>query len=153
MPSRIRGRARTSLEIQLRKPFLKLGALCAVVLATGCQSTGPSTQAIEAPSPANPAFAAEMNKFNAQFPNAKASKYETDTLRFNNEQKLDEKGDCHNKSQYPITIVLVLDASGKVTNSTTDVENAKAACFRKTYAEVQFPKPPIAPYRKPIMLK
>jgi len=123
------------------------------VLATGCQSTAPATQAIEAPSPTNPAFAGEMSKFNAQFPSAKATKYETETLRFNNEQKLDEKGDCHTKSQYPITIVLLLDASGRVTSSTTDVENAKAACFRKTYASVQFPKPPVAPYRKPIMLK
>jgi hypothetical protein len=33
------------------------------------------------------------------------------------------------------------------------VENAKAACFRNTYASVQFPKPPIAPYRKAILLR
>jgi hypothetical protein len=137
----------------LRTSLFKLGALCAVVLATGCQGTGSTTPANEAPSPPNPAFAVEMDKFNAQFPSAKATKYETETLRFNNEHKLDEKGDCHGKSQYPITIVLLLDASGKVTSSTTDVENAKAACFRKTYAAVQFPKPPVAPYRKPIMLK
>jgi len=35
----------------------------------------------------------------------------------------------------------------------TDVENSKAACFRQAYAGVQFPKPPVAPYRKPIILK
>jgi hypothetical protein len=137
----------------LRIPFLKLGALCAVVLATGCQTTSPSNQPAEAPSPANPMFAGELSKFNAQFPSDKATKYEAETLRFNNEKKLDEVGNCHGKSVYPITIILVLDASGRVTNSTTDVDNAKAACFRKSYAEVQFPKPPVAPYRKPIMLK
>ncbi len=46
-----------------------------------------------------------------------------------------------------------LDATGKVTNTWTDVENTKAACFRTAYAGVQFPKPPIAPYRKAILLK
>jgi hypothetical protein len=137
----------------LRNPFLTLGALCAVLLATGCQTPSPSSQATEAPSPPNPAYAGELSKFNAQFPNAKATKYEAETLRFNNEQKLDEKGDCHAKSIYPITIILVLDASGRVTGSTTDVDNNKAACFRKAYATVQFPKPPLAPYRKPIILK
>jgi hypothetical protein len=143
-------------RFQLRIPFYKLGALCAVMLAAGCGTTsqsGSSSQATEAPSPANPAFTSEMSKFNAQFPSAKATAYETETLRFNNENKLDEKGNCHGKSIYPITIILVLDSSGRVTSSTTDVENSKAACFRAAYANVQFPKPPIAPYRKPIMLK
>lgn len=137
-----------------------MGAICAVMLAAGCgttsqsgSSSSSSSQATEAPSPANPAFKGEMSKFNAQFPNAKATAYETETLRFNNENKLDEKGNCHGKSMYPITIILVLDGSGRVTSSTTDVENSKAACFRAAYANVQFPKPPMAPYRKPIMLK
>lgn len=138
----------------MRIPFLKLGALCAVLLAAGCQSTGPTApDANEAPPPANPAFAGEMNKFNAQFPNDKATKYEIASLRYNDEQKFDRKGDCHAKSIYPVTIILVLDASGRVTSSTTDVENSKAACFRQAYTGVQFPKPPVAPYRKPIMMK
>ena len=145
-------------RFHLRIPFYKLGALCAVMLAAGCGTTSSTStpaggQATEAPSPANPAFAGEMSKFNSQFPNAKATAYENETLRFNNEKKLDEKGNCHGKSIYPITIILVLDASGRVTSSTTDVDNAKASCFRAAYANVQFPKPPMAPYRKPIMLK
>lgn len=138
----------------MRIPFLKIGALAAVMLATACQTTPQApSQANEAPSPANPLFAGEMSKFNAQFPNDKATKYEAETLRFNNEKNLDEKGECHGKSIYPITIILVLDASGRVTSSTTDVDNAKTACFKKAYASVQFPKPPMAPYRKPIILK
>jgi hypothetical protein len=40
-----------------------------------------------------------------------------------------------------------------VTRSHTDVENAKAACFRNAYAAVQFPKPPVAPYRKAMHLR
>ena len=127
-----------------------------MLLAAGCGTTGSSqsgSQTTEAPSPANPAFAGEMSKFNAQFPNAKATAYETESLRYNNEKKLDEKGNCHGKSMYSIMIILVLDASGRVISSITDVENAKAACFRAGYANVQFPKPPMAQYRKPIMLK
>ncbi len=122
------------------------------MLVAACQTT-PTAPQTEAPSPANPAFAGEMKKFDAQFPNAKATKYEAETLNFNNAKDLDEKGNCHGMSVNPITIVLLLDANGRVMSSTTDVENAKAACFRKAYAAVQFPKPPMAPYRKPIMLK
>jgi hypothetical protein len=142
----------------MRIPFLKLSALCAAVLIAGCQTTpggagGSASDAPEAPSPANPQFAGEMVKFNAQFPNAKATKYEEESIAFNNEKKFDEKNGCHGKSRNPITIVLVLDANGKVTQTMTDVENAKAKCFRETYAGVQFPKPPMAPYRKAILLK
>jgi hypothetical protein len=129
---------------------LKLGALCAMLLAAGCQSLPPEN---EAPSPKNPEFAGEMARFDAQFPNAKASKYEEESIRFNNEQKLDEKGNCHAKSKYPVTIVLLLDATGKVMRSITDVENGKAECFRKNYAAVQFPRPPSTPYRKAILLR
>ena len=139
----------------MRTHILKLTAICALLLAAGCQTTGSSSDStkVEAPSPKNPAFTTEMSKFDAQFPSAKATKYENESLAFNNVQKLDEKGNCHGKSIYPVTIILVLDASGRVTSSTTDVENSKAACFRNAYANVQFPKPPVAPYRKPILLK
>ena len=139
----------------MRIPYLKLGALCAILLVAGCETAKQSTSepAFEAPSPANPAFAGEMKKFDAQFPNDKASKYEIESLRFNDEQKFDRKGECHSKSQYPVTIVLLLDASGRVTSSTTNVENGKAACFRQAYNGVQFPKPPMAPYRKPIVMR
>ncbi len=130
--------------------------LCAAVLMAGCETTGTKEvdpNAVEAPSPKNPDFAGEMSKFDAQFPNAKATKYENESIAFNNERKLDQKGNCHGKSKYPVTIVLVLDAEGKVTKTMTDVENAKAACFRSAYTGVQFPRPPMAPYRKAILLK
>ncbi|MFL6658924.1 MAG: hypothetical protein ACJ8GW_12680 [Massilia sp.] len=138
----------------MRCSLLLPSAACALALITACSTPAPPlVQPTEAPSPANPAFAGEMAKFNAQFPNAKASRYETESLRFNNEQKLHEKGDCHGKSIYPITIILVLDANGKVVSSTTDVDNEKAACFANSYAGVKFPKPPFGQYRKPILLK
>jgi hypothetical protein len=130
-------------------------AAAAVAILAGCQ-TNPSQGGAadnEPPPAANPGFAAEMNRFNAQFPNPKASKYEDESLAWNNAQKLDEKGNCHDKSKYPVTIVLTLDANGKVTDSVTDVQGAKAECFRQNYAAAQFPKPPFAPYRKPIKLR
>ena len=139
----------------MRHIGIKLSALGAVLLLAACQTTqttGGSAQE-EAPSPKNPEFTSEMAKFNAQFPNVKVSKYEDESIAFNNAQKFDERGNCHGKSKYPVTIMLLLDANGKVTNTVTDVENSKAACFRQTYAAVQFPKPPLAPYRKAILLK
>ena len=138
----------------MRIPYLKLGALCAVMLAAGCQTATVNAPAVtETPPPANPAFAGEMTKFNAQFPNDKATKYEVESLRYSDDHKFDRKGDCHAKSVYPVTIVLLIDAKGNVTSTTTDVENGKASCFRQAYAGVQFPKPPFAPYRKPILMK
>lgn len=136
----------------MRAQICKLGALCALLIAAGCQTT-PMTAEQEPPSPPNPAFASEMSKFNAQFPNERATKYENESIAFNNAKKFDEKGGCHGKSLRPVTIILVLDASGRVTNSMTDVDNKKAACFRDAYANVQFPKPPLSPYRKAILLK
>lgn len=119
----------------------------------GSSSSASTPPANETPPPANPQFASQMAKFEKQFPNAKATKYEDESLAFNNANKLDEKGNCHGKSAYPVVILLTLDASGRVTNTITDVENSKAACFRAAYANVQFPKPPVAPYFKPIRLK
>lgn len=138
----------------MRNYGLTLSALCAMLLAAGCQTTTttmPSQD--EAPPAKNPEFAGEMSKFNSQFPNDKATKYEDVSLAFNNAQKFDEKGNCHAKSKYPVTIILLLDANGKVTRTLTDVENSKAECFRNSYASVTFPRPPIAPYRKAIQLK
>lgn len=133
--------------------YLKIGAIGALmVVAAGCSTMGGPPKD-EAPPPANPNFASVMNKFNAQFPNDKATKYEDVSINYNNAKKLDEKGDCHDKSKYPVTIVLTLDAAGKVTSTATDVENSKAACFREAYASAQLPPPPFAPYLKPIRLR
>ena len=137
----------------MKTNILKIAAASAIVLiATGCSTMGSGGKDEPAP-PANPNFAGEINKFNAQFPNDKATKYEEISLNFNNAQKLDERGNCHDKSKYPVVIVLTLDASGKVVKSTTDVENSKAECFRQAYASVQMPAPPFAPYLKPIRLR
>jgi hypothetical protein len=137
----------------MRHTLLNISGLAALILAAGCQTMGSQPDPNEPAPAANPAYQSEMAKFNAQFPNAKATKYEDESLAFNNANKLDEKGNCHDKSKWPVVIILTLDADGKVTNSTTDVEGAKAACFRKAYEGVQFPKPPMAPYRKPIRLR
>ncbi|MES2348380.1 MAG: hypothetical protein V4641_12525 [Pseudomonadota bacterium] len=137
----------------MKTPFLKISAIGALMIAAaGCSTLGGPPKD-EAPPPANPAFAGEMAKFNAQFPNDKASKYEEISINYNKAQKLDERGNCHDMSKYPVVIILTLDASGKVVSSTTDVENSKAACFRQAYASVQLPAPPFAPYVKPIRLR
>lgn len=135
--------------------LMKIAAAGAVLLAaTGCSTLGGSAALKDEPAPpANPNFAAEMNKFNAQFPNDKASKYEEISLNYNNTRKLDERGNCHDLSRHPVIIVLTLDASGKVVRTTTDVEGRKAECFRQAYADAQLPPPPFAPYQKPIRLR
>ena len=141
-------------ESNLNNQYLKMGALSALmVLAAGCSTMGGGPPANETPPAANPGFASEMDKFNKQFPNDKATKYEEISLNFNNAKKLDEKGNCHDLSKYPVVIVLTLDAAGKVTKTATDVEGRKAECFRQAYAGAQLPAPPFAPYYKPIKLR
>jgi len=127
-------------------------ASAALLLVSGCASMHHAASD-EVPPPANPDFAGAMAKFNAQFPNDMASRYEEVSINYNNNLKLDEKGNCHERSKYPVVIVLTLDASGKVVGSTTDVMNAKAECFRQAYAAAQLPPPPFAPYQKPIRLR
>ncbi|MYM84485.1 hypothetical protein GTP44_21360 [Duganella sp. FT50W] len=138
----------------MKTNILKIAAASAVaMIAAGCASTGGGAWNNEPPPAANPNFASEMNKFNAQFPNDKASKYEEVSLNYNNAKKLDDRGNCHDINKYPVVIILTLDASGKVTRTTTDVEGKKAECFRQAYADVQLPPPPFAPYQKPIRLR
>lgn len=133
----------------------QLSALGALLLTAGCQTTTsiPTPAQDETPPPSNPGFAGEMNKFNAQFPNDQASRYEEVSLDFNNARKLDQQGNCHDLSKWPVTVILVLDADGKVSSSTADVSSKKAQCFQNLYASAQFPSPPFAPYRKPIKLR
>ncbi|TFW15511.1 hypothetical protein [Duganella callida] len=139
----------------MKTKMLKLAAAsAAVLLAAGCSTMGGAgSNANEPPPPQNPNFAAAMNQFNGQFPNDKATKYEEVSLNYNNAQKLDERGNCHDMSKYPVVIILTLDAQGKVTKTITDVENKKAQCFRDAYASAQLPPPPFAPYQKPIRLR
>jgi hypothetical protein len=141
-------------ENNLKNQYLKIAAISAVMfVAAGCSTMGGGPSDNEPPPAVNPNFASEMNKFNAQFPNDKATKYEEISLNYNNAKKLDERGNCHDLSKYPVVIVLTLDAQGKVTRTTTDVEGKKAECFRQAYASAQLPPPPFAPYLKPIRLR
>jgi hypothetical protein len=140
-------------ENNLKNQYFKIAAISAVMfVAAGCSTMG-GPPANEPPPVTNPNFASEMNKFNAQFPNEKATKYEEISLNYNNTHKLDERGNCHDLSKYPVVIVLTLDAQGKVTRTTTDIEGKKAECFRQAYASAQLPPPPFAPYLKPIRLR
>lgn len=146
----------------MKTQFLKMSALCALMaVAAGCSTMSGSTSGSspstppenETAPPANPGFAAQMEKFNAQFPNDKATKYEEVSINYNNAQKFDDRGNCHDMSRFPVTIALTLDATGKVVSTTTDVTGKKAECFRKGYADVKFPAPPFAPYIKAIKLR
>lgn len=132
----------------------KLSAMAAMLALAGCQSMGSLTaQQDEAAPPGNPGFASEIAKFNAQFPNPQASQYEELSLSYNNANKLDERGNCHDLAKHHVIVVLLLDKDGKVTGSTADVHSKKAQCFQELYASAQFPRPPFAPYRKPLNLR
>lgn len=136
------------------KASIKLSTLAAMLALAGCQSMGALTSAQDEPAPpGNPGFAGEIAKFHAQFPNPQASAYEEVSLNYNNANKLDERGNCHDLAKHHVIVVLLLDKEGKVTGSTADVQSKKAQCFQNLYASAQFPRPPFAPYRKPLNLR
>ena len=141
----------------MHRPSIQLSAVLAILaLSTlaGCQSTGSlSAPQDDAAPPGNPGFASEIAKFNAQFPNPRASQYEEVSLDYNNTNKLDERGNCHDLARHRVVVVLLLDQDGKVTGSTANVQSKKAQCFQQLYASAQFPRPPFAPYRKPLDLR
>ena len=73
--------------------------------------------------------------------------YEEAWYEFNNAHLLEEKGGCYAIMPDVTTQqVLVLDATGRVIEVVADVNNNKAQCFRESYLNIKFPRPPFAPY-------
>lgn len=92
-------------------------------------------------------FATEVAKFESQFPNPQIESYQQLLISFGNEKLSDEMENCYSRSKESVTLVLLVSGNGEITQVFSDVENEKAKCFRETFLQVRFPKPPIAEYR------
>jgi hypothetical protein len=76
--------------------------------------------------------------------------YSDEFAQFNNSHHLDEKDGCYGLSPGPVTIYLVIkhNAGEKfavIEQVVSDVDNAKAKCFKKTYTGVPAKAPPFLP--------
>lgn len=77
--------------------------------------------------------------------------YSDEFAQFNNSHHLDEKGGCYGLSRGPVTIYLVIkhnvgEKFAVVEQVASDVDNAKARCFKKTYTGLPTKAPPFLPF-------
>jgi hypothetical protein len=68
-------------------------------------------------------------------------------VRSQNAQHLDEKSGCYEKNiGQRISLILMVDRTGRITESYSDSKAAKAKCFKVAYKGAQMPIPPFAPF-------
>jgi hypothetical protein len=82
---------------------------------------------------------------------AKYQTYAEEFMQFNNHFHLDEKGGCYELSPAPVSLMLVItheanDKYAVVERVLSDVDNAKAHCFRKSYSRIKTKVPPFLPF-------
>ena len=68
-------------------------------------------------------------------------------VRAQNVQHLDINSGCYEKNiGQRIALILMVDRSGRITESYSDSSTAKAKCFKAAYKRAQMPIPPFAPF-------
>jgi len=77
--------------------------------------------------------------------------YAAEFTQFNNSLHLDEKDGCYGQGTGPVRLLLVIthpagEPYARITQTVTDVDNAKAQCFRKSYRGIQTKVPPFLPF-------
>ena len=110
---------------------------CAGLLIVGCAATQPasgnfqSATALFERAKDLPGFADYVNTF----------------VRSQSAQHLDKNSGCYEKNiGQRIALILMVDRSGRVTESYSDSKSAKAKCFKAAYKGAQMPIPPFAPF-------
>ena len=78
--------------------------------------------------------------------------YAAEFSQFNNHFQLDVKDGCYSKSSGPVEMMLVITHPDKsspyaiIEDVISDVTNAKAECFKRTYKGISTKVPPFLPF-------
>ena len=77
--------------------------------------------------------------------------YAQEFAQFNNHFRLDEKDGCYALAQDPVELMLVITHDGKSQYATIEqvlpnVDNAKSACFKRSYGGIPTKVPPYLPF-------
>jgi hypothetical protein len=77
--------------------------------------------------------------------------YAAEFSQFNNHFRLDEKDGCYALASGPVNLMLIISRPPNsefavIERVLTDVDNAKARCFEKSYGGVQVKIPPFFPF-------
>jgi hypothetical protein len=68
-------------------------------------------------------------------------------VRSQSAQHLDRNSGCYDKNVgRRISLILIVDRTGRITDSYSDGNAAKANCFKAAYKGAQMPIPPFAPF-------
>ena len=102
-------------------------------------------------SDASLSFAKAKNIWEASKDRKEYQTYAEEFTQFNNHFHLDEKDGCYNLAQGPVELMLVITYDGKsqyakIEQVLSNVENPKAACFKKTYGGIPTKIPPFLPF-------
>ena len=91
-------------------------------------------------------FAQAERLFAAQPRNDATAAYLGAWTDFNNAQHLDERDGCYFKAAGMLVQILRIEADGRISGYFADHDNGRSQCWRRTYLDVIFPKPPFAPF-------
>jgi hypothetical protein len=68
-------------------------------------------------------------------------------VRSQSAQRLDINSGCYEKNVgQRISLILIVDRSGRIADSYSDSKTAKAKCFKAAFKGAQMPIPPFAPF-------
>jgi hypothetical protein len=111
--------------------------VCAGLLIAACSALPPATDD----------FQSAMALFNRAKNLPGFTDYVALFVRSQSAQHLDDRSGCYEKNiGQRISLILMVDRSGRITGSYSDSKSAKARCFKAAYKGAQMPIPPFAPF-------
>jgi len=103
--------------------------------------------ACAAPLPATENFQSALALFNRAKDLPGFTDYVSVFVRSQSAQHLDKNSGCYEKNVgQRVSLILIVDRSGRITDSYSDSKAAKAKCFKAAYKGVQMPIPPFSPF-------
>jgi hypothetical protein len=110
---------------------------CAGLLIAACTASPPATEN----------FQSALALFNRAKDLPGFTDYVSVFVRSQSAQHLDKNSGCYEKNVgQRISLILIVDRSGRITDSYSDSKTAKAKCFKAAYKGAQMPIPPFAPF-------
>jgi hypothetical protein len=110
---------------------------CAGLLIAACTASRPATDN----------FQSALALFNRAKDLPGFTDYVSVFVRSQSVQHLDINSGCYEKNLgQRISLILIVDRSGRITGSYSDSKAAKARCFKAAYKGAQMPIPPFAPF-------
>jgi hypothetical protein len=111
--------------------------VCAGLLIAACAASPPATDN----------FQSALALFNRAKDLPGFTEYVNVFVRSQSAQHLDKDSGCYEKNVgQRISLILIVDRSGRITDAYSDSKAAKAKCFKAAYKGAQMPIPPFAPF-------